>query len=113
MRPEIVYHSRWRPTKLIETSPRYSRPAIPPPPAIMPPSRSRSRRAGRAEVVRWVRTVRLVEDRHRVLAPSRSGSSPDHGFPLEKNFVPASRVTIGLVNRNTTITSMSVVRPSV
>ena len=64
-------------------------------------------------VVRCVRTVRLVEARHRVLAPSRSGSSPDHLLPLEKNFVPASRVTIGLVNRNTTITSMSVVRPSV
>ncbi len=44
MRPEIVYQVRWRPTKLTETSPRYSRPAIPPTPAIMPPSRSVSRR---------------------------------------------------------------------
>ena len=63
--------------------------------------------------VRWVRTVRLVEDRHRAWAPSRSGSSPDHLCPLEKNLVPASKVTIGLVNRNTTSTSISVVRPSV
>src|ERR1700733_11626294 len=38
MTPEIAYHSRWRPTKLIETSARYSRPAMPPP-AITPPSR--------------------------------------------------------------------------
>src|SRR6202000_1571654 len=63
--------------------------------------------------VRCVRTVRLVEDRHRALAPSRSGSSPDHLCPLEKNLVPASKVTMGLVNRNTTTTSMSGVRPSV
>src|SRR6185437_4304139 len=30
--PEMEYHSRCRPTKLIETSPRYSRPAMPPTP---------------------------------------------------------------------------------
>src|SRR5215472_5348890 len=28
MRPEIVYHMRWRPTMLTEMSPRYSRPGI-------------------------------------------------------------------------------------
>ena len=44
MMPEITYHSRWRWTNLMETSPRYSRPAMPPPRAIMPPSRSRSYR---------------------------------------------------------------------
>src|ERR1700734_2949346 len=38
MAPDMAYHVRWRPTKLIETSPRYSRPAMPPP-AIMTPSR--------------------------------------------------------------------------
>src|ERR1700722_9184787 len=41
MRPEIAYHNRWRRTKLIDTSPRYSRPAMPPTPAIMTPLRSR------------------------------------------------------------------------
>ena len=80
----------------------------------MPPSRFEElaeERPGRRAA--WVRTVRLAEARHSVLAPSRSGSSPDHLCPPPKNFVPASRVTIGLVNRNTTSTSMSVVRPSV
>ena len=46
-------------------------------------------------------------------APSRTGSSPDSGWPLLKNLVLASKVTIGLVNRKTTTTSMTVVSPRV
>ena len=49
----------------------------------------------------------------RLLAPRRSGSRPDHLLPLPKNAVRANRVTIGLVNKNTTKTSMSVVSPRV
>src|SRR2546429_1240127 len=37
----------------------------------------------------------------------------DIGWPLPKNFVLASRVTIGLVKPNTTTMSISVVRPRV
>src|SRR5215471_2616403 len=40
MMPEIVYHIRWRPTKLMETSPRYSRCGRSRSRAIMPPARS-------------------------------------------------------------------------
>ena len=57
--------------------------------------------------------LRRTEDRHGVLAPSRAGSRPDIGWPLPKNFVPARIVTIGLVNKNTTTMSISVVRPRV
>src|SRR6185437_6484516 len=53
------------------------------------------------------------EPRHGDRAPSRAGSRPDSLWPWPKNLVLASSVTIGLVNRNTTMTSMSVVRPSV
>ena len=61
----------------------------------------------------WSRGPCAGPDRHGDLAPSRSGSRPDHLCPPLKNFVPASRVTIGLVNRKTTSTSMIVVRPRV
>ena len=54
-----------------------------------------------------------VEERQGVLAPSRAGSRPDQRCPPPKNLVPASRVTMGLVNRNTTRTSIRVVRPRV
>ena len=56
---------------------------------------------------------RGTPERHGARAPSRAGSRPDHLCPWPKNLVRASRVTIGLVNRNTTMTSMMVVRPSV
>src|SRR5207253_196476 len=51
--------------------------------------------------------VLRTELRQSVLAPSRAGSRPDKGCPLPKNLVRASSVTIGLVNKNTTTTSMS------
>src|SRR5258708_21185735 len=57
-------------------------------------------------------TGRLLP-RHGERAPSRAGSSPDSRGPPPKNLVLASSVIIGLVNRNTTTTSMSVVRPRV
>ena len=53
------------------------------------------------------------EPRHGDFAPSLAGSRPDQRWPWLKNLVLASRVTIGLVNRNTTTMSISVVRPSV
>ena len=112
MQPEIVYQSFCRPTKLTETSPRYSRPPMSPRRDIMPPLRWSA-----ASARRRVRAGRALRRRHRGAprgpAPSRAGSRPDHLWPWPKNRVRASRVTIGLVNRNTTTTSMSVVRPSV
>jgi len=54
-----------------------------------------------------------ARERQGALAPSRAGSRPDQRRPPPKNLVPASRVTMGLVNRNTTPTSMRVVRPRV
>ncbi len=54
-----------------------------------------------------------LEPRHGDFDPSLAGSRPDHLWPWPKNFVLASRVTIGLVNRNTTTMSIRVVRPSV
>ena len=50
------------------------------------------RLAGSGRRLTW---LRRTEDRHGVLAPSRAGSRPDIGWPLPKNFVPASTVTIG------------------
>src|SRR5258708_33532682 len=53
-----------------------------------------------------------LEPRHGDFDPSLAGSRPDHLWPWPKNFVLASRVTIGLVNRHPTTTAIKVVRPS-
>src|SRR5919106_3191671 len=45
-------------------------------------------------------------------APSRTGSSPDQGWPAPKKRLRASTLSMGLVNRNTTIRSTIVVSPS-
>src|SRR5262249_41346142 len=59
------------------------------------------------------RAVGRGEARHGARAPRRLGSRPGRGGPCPRNFVLASSVIIGLVNVNTTTTSMSVVRPRV
>src|ERR1039457_4320639 len=66
-----------------------------------------------AEVRAGLTAGRGAEPRHGARAPSRAGSRPDSRCPCPKNLVLASRVTVGLVNRNTTTTSMRVVRPRV
>src|SRR5690606_13034362 len=52
-----------------------------------------------------------VVAREDVLRPMRSRSSPDSLCPSAKNLTRASRATSGLVNKNTTTMSMSVVSP--